>query len=473
MRNRFVTFGAFLLWGATQLGQAQNPITREQMIQNAENWAFAKPDPKYSESNYFASPTDYWSDGKGDNPGPGWREDCSGFVSYVWGFWDSDGGFITTTVLPTSQGGAGYSTELCAQAQDCWGSLLPGDALVYNVGINGPGVCGISEHMVLFTGWVNATTYTVYQETQPCTGSLTLGQDCGTVHGNVSTTDGCFQYFEPIRYNWVAAPPPPAPTTVGMVRTPDGKGYWLVGSDGGVFSFGDAKFYGSLPGLGVKLAAGKEIVGIAATTDGKGYWLAGADGGIFAFGDAGFYNSLPGLHVVPAKPIVGIAATDDNKGYWLAGADGGLFAFGDAGYYGSLPGDKVVPAQPVVGISGTLDSKGYWMVGADGGLYAFGDAGFYNSLPGLHVVPAQPISGMAPSADGKGYWMTGQDGGLFAFGDAGYYGSLPGDHVVPAKPVIGMYASKDGKGYWMVGADGGVFSFGDAKFYGSIPGLKP
>ena len=34
----------------------------------------------------------------------------------------------------------------------------------------------------------------------------------------------------------------------GMHRsatTPDGKGYWLVASDGGIFSFGDAPFHGS------------------------------------------------------------------------------------------------------------------------------------------------------------------------------------------------------------------------------------
>ncbi len=30
--------------------------------------------------------------------------------------------------------------------------------------------------------------------------------------------------------------------------TPTGHGYWLVGSDGGVFSFGDASYYGSVPG---------------------------------------------------------------------------------------------------------------------------------------------------------------------------------------------------------------------------------
>ena len=30
-----------------------------------------------------------------------------------------------------------------------------------------------------------------------------------------------------------------------MAATPDGKGYWLVASDGGIFNYGDAVFYGS------------------------------------------------------------------------------------------------------------------------------------------------------------------------------------------------------------------------------------
>ena len=33
---------------------------------------------------------------------------------------------------------------------------------------------------------------------------------------------------------------------VAMAATPDGRGYWLVASDGGVFAFGDARFHGSL-----------------------------------------------------------------------------------------------------------------------------------------------------------------------------------------------------------------------------------
>jgi len=36
-----------------------------------------------------------------------------------------------------------------------------------------------------------------------------------------------------------------------MAPTPDGLGYWLVASDGGIFSYGDAGFYGSDGGQGL------------------------------------------------------------------------------------------------------------------------------------------------------------------------------------------------------------------------------
>ena len=32
---------------------------------------------------------------------------------------------------------------------------------------------------------------------------------------------------------------------VGMAPTPSGAGYWMVASDGGIFSFGNAGFHGS------------------------------------------------------------------------------------------------------------------------------------------------------------------------------------------------------------------------------------
>jgi hypothetical protein len=251
---------------------------------------------------------------------------------------------------------------------------------------------------------------------------------------------------------------------VGMAATTTGTGYWLVGSDGGVFNFGNAGFYGSLGGK--KLNA--PIVGITPTPDDHGYWLVGADGGVFNFGDAGFYNSLPGLKVTPNKPIVGLAATPDGKGYWLAGADGGIYNFGDATFYNSLGGTKL--NAPIVGVAATPDGKGYWMVGADGGVFNFGDAGFYNSLPGLKVTPNKPIVGLARTTDGKGYWLTGGDGGVYSFGDAGFHGSEGA--AMLSKPVSGIAADPATGGYWLVAQDGGVFAF-DAPFEGSLVSPAP
>jgi hypothetical protein len=83
-----------------------------------------------------------------------------------------------------------------------------------------------------------------------------------------------------------------------MAATPDGLGYWLVASDGGLFSYGTAKFLGSVAGL----AATKPIVGMAATPDGLGYWLVASDGGLFAYGTAPFLGSTGSVKL--NQPIV-------------------------------------------------------------------------------------------------------------------------------------------------------------------------
>jgi hypothetical protein len=69
-----------------------------------------------------------------------------------------------------------------------------------------------------------------------------------------------------------------------MAPTPDGAGYWMVASDGGIFTFGDAGFFGSTGGVPLV----QPIVGMAATPDGAGYWLVASDGGVFTFGSMGF-----------------------------------------------------------------------------------------------------------------------------------------------------------------------------------------
>jgi hypothetical protein len=114
-----------------------------------------------------------------------------------------------------------------------------------------------------------------------------------------------------------------------------------------VFAFGDAPFAGSLGAIHLDAP----IVGMAPTPDGRGYWLVAADGGVFTFGDADFDGSVPALGVVPAAPIVGVAPTPDGGGYWLVGRDGGIYAFGDADFVGSL--SRLPMAAPVTGVAAT------------------------------------------------------------------------------------------------------------------------
>src|SRR5580658_10239867 len=97
---------------------------------------------------------------------------------------------------------------------------------------------------------------------------------------------------------------------------------------GAVAGFGAAANLGG-PGAGIA----KPVVGMAPAPDGSGYWLVAADGGVFSYGDAGFYGSAGDLHL--HQPIVGMAATPTGRGYWLVAADGGIFSYGDAGFYGS------------------------------------------------------------------------------------------------------------------------------------------
>src|SRR5438876_1095770 len=89
-------------------------------------------------------------------------------------------------------------------------------------------------------------------------------------------------------------------------------------------------------------------------TLGKGYWLAANDGGIFSFGDAKFKGSTGAITL--NKPIVGIAVDLLTGGYWLVASDGGIFAF-SAPYFGSTGGMTL--NSPIVAMTATLTGKGY------------------------------------------------------------------------------------------------------------------
>jgi hypothetical protein len=77
---------------------------------------------------------------------------------------------------------------------------------------------------------------------------------------------------------------------------------------------------------------------------GGGYWLAGSDGGIFAF-DAPYRGSLGSTKL--DAPVRGMAGCGD--GYLLVASDGGVFDFSGCPFAGSLAGKP--DTTPVVGLS--------------------------------------------------------------------------------------------------------------------------
>jgi hypothetical protein len=236
-------------------------------------------------------------------------------------------------------------------------------------------------------------------------------------------------------------------------------GYWQLGSDGGVFTFGSAQYYGSKGGQTLN----QPVIAIAATPSGNGYYLVASDGGIFTYGDARYYGSKGGQPL--NQPIVGMAVTPSGNGYWMVASDGGIFTFGDAGYYGSKGGQPL--NQSVRGMAPTSNGQGYWLFARDGGIFTFGNANFYGSAVGISR--AGTVA-MTPTPSGNGYWMVGGDSGVFSFGDAGFYGSIPGFGYCNPVGGITMASSDTAHGYWIQAVDGTIWGFGDAKYFGSVRG---
>ena len=155
----------------------------------------------------------------------------------------------------------------------------------------------------------------------------------------------------------------------------------MVASDGGIFSYGDAAFFGSTGSIHLN----QPIVGMAATPDGAGYWMVASDGGIFSYGDAAFFGSTGSIHL--NQPIVGMAATPDGAGYWMVASDGGIFSYGDAAFFGSLAGTGTT----VVGMIVNSAARDYTLVETAGAAVSFPPASYPVGSP-----DASEPSGYAP-----------------------------------------------------------------------------
>jgi beta-lactamase class A len=118
-----------------------------------------------------------------------------------------------------------------------------------------------------------------------------------------------------------------------MAPTSDGRGYWLVGSDGAVLSFGDAHFFGSAAGRPLA----EPVVAVSATPEGGGYWLVEGER--------------------PPKPAISLftpaldAALDQRSGVILAA----VLDLRNGDLYTYRPGDEAITASIVkVQILGAL-----------------------------------------------------------------------------------------------------------------------
>ena len=146
-------------------------------------------------------------------------------------------------------------------------------------------------------------------------------------------------YLDMVRGNMAVEPPKEvrlvvnAPVATILAHPSWGPAAYIqVCTDGGTFSWGGAPNFGSLGNI--KLGA--PIVDGDVTPTGKGYTLLGADGGVFDFGDAAdaFEGGMGGKAL--NAPCVAMKFTPSGKGYWITAKDGGVFSFGDAEYKGSV-----------------------------------------------------------------------------------------------------------------------------------------
>jgi arylsulfatase A-like enzyme len=233
-----------------------------------------------------------------------------------------------------------------------------------------------------------------------------------------------------------------------------GSGYWMLGTDGVVYSFGDARHHGNA-------ATSSGAVDLEPTPSGDGYWILDSAGVITARGDAVSYGGATGL--AAGERAVSLSRTPKGGGYWIFTDRGRVIPRGDAMFLGDMSATRL--NGPVLDSIATPSGKGYYMVASDGGIFSFGDAAFYGSMGGQRL--NAPVQSLVPDPDGIGYWLVASDGGVFAFA-AGFRGSMGGQHL--NAPVTGMVPN--GTGYLMVATDGGIFNFSDLPFHGSL-GSKP
>ena len=192
----------------------------------------------------------------------------------------------------------------------------------------------------------------------------------------------------------------------------------------------------------------------------ESYSILTDGGGIYSFGDARYWGNLID-HNYPG-PAVSLAGTPSGNGYSILTSFGGIYTFGDGRYYGNLI-DHGYPGQ-ALSHSYTPTGNGYAILTDDGSVRVFGDARYFGNLRD-HNYPGQAVS-LSYTPTGLGYSILTDSGALYTFGDAQYLGNLI-DHNYPG-PAVSLEYTGTGRGYNILTSFGGIYSFGDARYYGNL-----
>jgi hypothetical protein len=373
---------------------------------------------------------------------------------------------LAQRVTGTGQGGqqgteqqASYLTCHCLGAIYCADLEIKTPAFIVNV-IQDPTNPGTyigqpQDIGLLISGELNRRSQVVADDGTPGRQTVQLARCKPVMTGCVVTDNGSGTqlvngYFQDLLAQGSVAPQQTDGSNItGIALRPDDGGYWLVGDDSSVLTFGPRTFYGGNM-LGQTLDA--LFSDIVASPSGLGYAICAEDGGVFCFGDFPFQGSLPSIDVTPTGAIVGIARTPSGLGYWMADEVGHVFSFGDAVYHGGDP----FGAAPIVGIAATPTGSGYFLIDQNGSVYAYGAAVYAGGASGTgHTFAAIACAGLDQ------YWCVDTLGNAYGFNLATFAVGL-----ALLGPITGA-ACTDGDGLTLCGDDGGVFALGDDIYHGS------
>lgn len=216
---------------------------------------------------------------------------------------------------------------------------------------------------------------------------------------------------------------------VALQRWPDGAGLVALASDGSIASIGGS---GAEEDMVAPLSSAPAI-DIAVLPRERGLWVLDAAGGVFTMGDAGFFGSVPGLgSSARTAPVVAMSATPTGMGYWILDRDGGIYCFGDAEDCGSVPRLSLdVPPAPAVDLVTSPTGAGYAVLESDGSIRTFDD-----TTQPASVVTDRAVAAVAFAAtDSSGsYAVVDARGLVFPVRNAPMLGSTA--HLELATPVV-------------------------------------